>query len=624
MSRLKNFTRSLVSSYAFLGVNILYTLAAWPLAMHYLSTAEFGLWVLTLQVAGYISLVDLGMSSSVARIVIDHKDDRGSGRYGGVIQSGFWVGAAQGAIALIVGLSMVWFMGTWLRVPTDLPSGLSLDSNGFISGTPTSIGTNNFAVKVTDSNGNMAAEVMSLAILNNNAVRDFTVRTNMNVGGTLTVTTTNLPSGTIEAAYSWELAANGGQPPYSWTKVSLSSAFFWLMLGQVLLTAATFATRILNQLLYAWQRVDVTNYCGISQLAVGFAVLWIGFHCGCGVFSLLAGAAASWFWGVGFNVIACRRLGLFPKAGEWGRPTRERFRELFNYGAEVFLITIGTQLIISSQTVLVSRQLGLEAAALWSVMTKAFTLVSQVVWKIVSNAMPAFAEMHVRGERERLWSRYRGLFITTNVFAGMCAVLFAACNGPFVSVWFHGKFSWAPLDNVLLAIWLVILTQQCCHNSLIICFKEIKTLKYVYLLEGIVFIGVALAVLPSAGMTGMLVCSVVATTLFTWLSGVWRVAVLSKMGWKPLLWDWQKPLFRMLMAMVPVWLVLEWALHNAADWLRLVVGGSLLTAVGVWVGMRYALPFDLIDEVVRKLPEPLRRATVILVGITRRQGRRPA
>ena len=115
MSRLKNFTSSLMSSYALLGVNILYTLGAVPLALHYLSKAEFGLWALTLQIAGYISLVDLGMSSSVARILIDHKDGKAA-RYGGVIQSGFWVGAAQGAIALAVGASLVWFLGAWLKV----------------------------------------------------------------------------------------------------------------------------------------------------------------------------------------------------------------------------------------------------------------------------------------------------------------------------------------------------------------------------------------------------------------------------------------------------------------------------------------------------------------------------
>lgn len=106
MSRLKNYTRSMMSSYSALAVAVLYNLAAVPLALHYLSKAEFGLWALTLQIAGYIALIDLGMGSSVTRILIDHKDNRTSGHYGGVIQSGFWVGAAQAAIILAVGFSL--------------------------------------------------------------------------------------------------------------------------------------------------------------------------------------------------------------------------------------------------------------------------------------------------------------------------------------------------------------------------------------------------------------------------------------------------------------------------------------------------------------------------------------
>jgi O-antigen/teichoic acid export membrane protein len=220
--------------------------------------------------------------------------------------------------------------------------------------------------------------------------------------------------------------------------------------------------------------------------------------------------------------------------------------------------------------------------------------------------------MQVRGEFERLWRRYRGLFITTNVFAGVCAVLFAACNGPFVTLWTQGKFSWPPMDNVLLAIWLVMSAQQCCHNSLIMCLKEIGILKYIILAEGIVFVGVALVVLRHFGITGMLVCSLLATTLFTWLSGVWRVAELSKMGWKPLVWDWQKPLVRVLIAMVPVWLAIEWALHGSPDWLRLIVNGGVLTVIGVWVSLRFALPSGMVAEIIGKLPPPLRQLVTVL------------
>ena len=88
MSRLKKFTRSLFAGYLLLGANIFYTLASVPLALHYLGKAEFGLWALVSQISGYIGLIDLGMAGSVSRILIDHKDDRRNGAYGGVIQAG--------------------------------------------------------------------------------------------------------------------------------------------------------------------------------------------------------------------------------------------------------------------------------------------------------------------------------------------------------------------------------------------------------------------------------------------------------------------------------------------------------------------------------------------------------
>jgi O-antigen/teichoic acid export membrane protein len=511
MSRLKNFTRSLLSSYVLLGANVLYTLFSVPLALKYLSKAEFGLWAVTLQIAGYIALVDLGMGSSISRILIDHKDDRASGRYGGAIKSGFLVGLAQGLIILAVGLGLVWFMAGWLLVPQEL-----------------------------------------------------------------------------------------------------SKQFLWLMIGQVFLTAASFVSRIFNQLLYAWQRIDICNYSGIAQLVIGFGVLWIGFYFGLGVFSLLAGFMAGWLGGTIICFFACYRLGLWPKAGEWGRASRAQFRELFSYGADLFLISIGVQLIISSQTVLVSRQLGMEAAALWSVMTKAFTVLSQVVFRIIGNAMPAFAEMHVRKENERLWSRYRTMFITASVFAGVCGMLFAACNGPFVGVWMHGRFFWPAINNVLLGAWLIVSTEQSCHNSLIVCLKEIRGLQYIFLLEGVLFIGVAMVILSSTGMTGMLTCSLMATVLFTWSVGTWRVAQLLGGRLTPLLWEWQLPLFRVLGVMVPCWLVIGWTLRGAPDWLRLVINGGLLTVTGMWVLLRFALPSDLVAEIVGKLPLPLQRVAVIL------------
>jgi O-antigen/teichoic acid export membrane protein len=506
MSRLKRYTWSILSSYALMGTNVVYTLVSMPLALTYLSKAEFGLWALTLQVANYIALIDLGMGSSVSRILIDHKDHRGDGRYGGAIQSGFLVGLAQGGVSLIVGLSIVWVLGSWLNVP-----------------------------------------------------------------------------------------------------VELRPSFFWLMIGQVCLTAAVFTTRLLSQILFAWQRIDVGNYSAMVHLLVGLGTLWISFHLGCGVYSLTIGAVAGWLVSTAINFVQCRRLGMLPVRGEWGHVSWAQFLELFRYGADVFLIGLGTQLIMSSQVVLITRHLGLDAATLWSVMTKMFSLVSQALWRFVGNAMPAFAEMHVRREQKRLWDRYRALFITLNVMAGVCAVIFAACNAPFVTIWMHGKFSWPRVNDILLAVWLVILTQQCCHNSLIVAVKQIKGLKYAYFVEGILFVCAAVVFLPRYGMTGMLACSIAATFLCTYLAGAWQLSRIMGHRLSELLWVWQGPLAKILVVLVPLWAAAEWIFRGFGPSVRLLVMGIVLGLGGAWLSIAFALPENFVNEFGKRLPGYLQR-----------------
>src|SRR4051794_14991042 len=117
MSRFKRFTHSLASGYLLLGANIFYTLAQVPLALHYLTKEEFGLWALALQISGYLQLIDMGMASSISRSLIDHKDKPETGVYGSIIKTGVLVLLAQGLILVLGGLILGLFLPGLLRVP---------------------------------------------------------------------------------------------------------------------------------------------------------------------------------------------------------------------------------------------------------------------------------------------------------------------------------------------------------------------------------------------------------------------------------------------------------------------------------------------------------------------------
>jgi hypothetical protein len=91
-------------------------------------------------------------------------------------------------------------------VAGSLPNGLSINSAGSITGTPTTPGTFSFTVSVTyGTGGSGCAASKQLSITIQAAVPD------------LVITTSSLPNGTVGVAYSQTLSATGGTPPYTWS-----------------------------------------------------------------------------------------------------------------------------------------------------------------------------------------------------------------------------------------------------------------------------------------------------------------------------------------------------------------------------------------------------------------------
>ncbi|HYI94509.1 MAG TPA: putative Ig domain-containing protein [Bryobacteraceae bacterium] len=92
-----------------------------------------------------------------------------------------------------------------------LPPGLSLSSAGVIQGTPTTQGTYNFTVRVDDSGEDRAVRNLSITIVGQGPV----------------ITTTAVPSSQALTPYTFQFAAAGGTPPYTWALAggSLPSGF---------------------------------------------------------------------------------------------------------------------------------------------------------------------------------------------------------------------------------------------------------------------------------------------------------------------------------------------------------------------------------------------------------------
>lgn len=519
MSRLKRFTHSLASGYVALIANTLFSLASVPLAFAYLTKQEFGLWALAAQAAGYMSLIDLGMSG-VSRILIDYKDQKNGEDYGSVIQTLIWVSAAQGALILAASAVMAFGLPGPLRIPPEL-----------------------------------------------------------------------------------------------------EHSFRWLVLGQGTLLAGGFLSRVLNYLLTAHQRYDVANYAQIISFAANYGVLWAGFARGDGVFSLLWGQIAGWILTVMICLVWCLRLRLFPAAGHWGKASWQRFQELFRLGRDIFIFFLGSQLVNASQTILLTRVLGLEAAAVWSVCTRVFVLATQVVNRPFVYSCAALAEMMVRQEWERLQRRFKSIVILSTSLSVVAAVLVAVANHSFVQVWSGGRISWPAINDVLLGIWLIVYVNAHSHIGLVGQTKEFGLMRYLYLVEGLVFVCGSLLVLRHGEAAAMLTVSILAGVSVTFPYALWRTSHLFKLSMQEVGWGWFRPSLRLLVALTPISAAVWAATRPLSEILRFGISTAVLTPLGLALLFRLGVEESFRSELLARCPDWLKPGVQWICG---KQHRRAA
>jgi O-antigen/teichoic acid export membrane protein len=505
MSRFRRVVHGVASSYILLAATAVYSLASVPVALHYLNLPRFGLWIVMGTLAGYLNFIDAGMTSAAARLLIDHKDDRKGGKYGGFIQTGWLVSILQGAIIFVIGLSLA---GTFARL-------LAIDK-------------------------------------------------------------------------------------------ALQPEFIRLVNWQCGVVGLMFASRMLGLVLNAHQRMDLANYIGVVGLLLNFAAQWIFFHFNFGVLSLALGSLVSTVCTVMLQALAGMALKLFPEAGQWGRVSWFHFCEIFNFGKDVFLVGVGTQLIMTSQVFVISRMLGSDAVAIWGVGLRVFNLLNQVIWRVSDMSMAAFAEMLARGELARLRERYQTICMLSFSLSVTVAVPFALCNSLFVSLWTHGKIHWPMTNDCLLAIWMIILVMVHCHSGFILMTKQIGSTRYIYFAEGIAFVTASLLLARWGGLTAIIGCSIICSILFSGTYCTLRVGKFFGLMKRKLVIDWMRPALKIASIFAPM-IILAGFLGKFLpnEWIRLAIFTATSGSLGAILFLRFGMPESFAEEVLRRAPKIL-------------------
>jgi O-antigen/teichoic acid export membrane protein len=173
---------------------------------------------------------------------------------------------------------------------------------------------------------------------------------------------------------------------------------------------------------------------------------------------------------------------------------------------------------------IISRTIGLDAAATFAIGTKAFTLFQQFTSKILESSAPALTEMFVRKEVDTLNIRFFNIIAITCFLATLGASMIIAGNTPLINIWTSGAIHWSLFCDVLLGGLLIMTCMTRCLTGLFGIIGNLRPVRHIFFIEGCVFVCVAIPVASSFGIIGVLLTSLVTHMLITVFLDVRAVA----------------------------------------------------------------------------------------------------
>jgi O-antigen/teichoic acid export membrane protein len=298
----------------------------------------------------------------------------------------------------------------------------------------------------------------------------------------------------------------------------LAGEFTFLLRILCVISGLSIAGRCLGAPLWGFQRMDIVNLVASLGLILQFGFMWLGFHLGYGLRSFVLTSIFPTLLALLVYAIVCKRHGYYPRWSKWFLPRWPIFKELFAFGRDGMILTIGSQLVNATQITIISRTLGLDAAASFSVATKLYNMSIQLFHKVVESAAPGLAEMFVRGQTTQFTQRYWDMIFLTIAMSSVGAVAIAAGNSAFISLWTGGKVIWSIQGDIILG--LMVLTTSLSRSFMAVfgITKNFKPVRIIYFIEGIVFVPTAILSAHWFGVEGVLAASLVIHLLVTSIS----------------------------------------------------------------------------------------------------------
>ena len=286
----------------------------------------------------------------------------------------------------------------------------------------------------------------------------------------------------------------------------------WLMM--LVVNALAFPLRVAIGILFAQNRYYWVLLTGALGQWIGLLAFFLFLKRGAGSLAYAYSTIAAMVLSYGLQWLAVKlgpqKFKLALSNIRW-----KDLGSLFNYSSSVFIIGLTVQIVFLSQTLVVTKILGLSAVALFTMSSKTAQLGMQLIWRSFDALNPRWQQLYVAGEKNHLaasFQRYTGLTMSL-ALAG--STLMVVLNRPFVETWMGPKLYAGKHFDLLLALYVLQHTWNHCLAFCVLVAKAMRSLTILAFLEMALNIGLSVALAHKFGVNGVLAGGILGSIVTT-------------------------------------------------------------------------------------------------------------
>ena len=235
-----------------------------------------------------------------------------------------------------------------------------------------------------------------------------------------------------------------------------NNLFCSLFSAQCLVLGIGFPIRPFSALLISKQQFGVAYLLGSFANILSLGLAFISFYLHYELLGLISGLVLVRLTEITVIFFSCRRHFLIPSGWTKSTITFSDFRSLLHGSLFFFVSPFCSSASGLCQATFLTRVLGVESIAIWSVGSKIANLLVLLFSKVFESAFSGMAEIKESINLKDMARVYLRLFSFSMSFVFIIAFFLLLLNGPFIKLWTSDKLIWPPTGTLFISIWLII------------------------------------------------------------------------------------------------------------------------------------------------------------------------